>query len=56
LISVILINSTLIWKGAEEGRCGSTRYFQSKETILELGGSMLEVSGKPHVQRVLNSK
>jgi hypothetical protein len=38
---------TIIWKGAEEGRRGSTRLFQSKETIIGLGGSILKESGMP---------
>jgi hypothetical protein len=41
------LTSTLVWKCVEEGRQGSTRSFQSKETILGLEGSMLEVSGMP---------
>jgi hypothetical protein len=35
----------LIWKGVEEGSRGSTRSFQSKETTLRLGGSVLKESG-----------
>jgi hypothetical protein len=35
----------LIWKGVEEGSRGSTRSFQSKETTLGLGGSILKESG-----------
>jgi hypothetical protein len=34
----------LIWKVVEEGIQGSTRSFQSKETILGLGGSLLRES------------
>jgi len=33
---------TFIWKGAAEGRQGSTRVSQSKETLLELGGGAFE--------------
>jgi hypothetical protein len=38
---------TVISKGVEEGRRGTTRLVQSKETILGLGGSVLEESGMP---------
>ena len=39
------LTSNLILKGEKEGRRGSIRLFQSKETILELRGIILEVSG-----------
>jgi hypothetical protein len=34
----------LIWKVLEEGIQGSTRSFQSKETVLGIGGSLLKES------------
>lgn len=40
---------TFIWKGAVEGRRGSTRLSQSKETLLELGGGTFEVVGMPAI-------
>ena len=40
-------NLTLIWKGAAEGRRGSTRLSQSKETLLELGGATFKETGMP---------
>ena len=40
-------NLTFIWKGASEGRRGSTRLSQSKETIRELGGGLSKVSLVP---------
>jgi hypothetical protein len=40
-----LLIPTLIWKGEEEGRRGSTISFQSKETILEIGWGILKESG-----------
>jgi hypothetical protein len=38
---------TIIWKGVEEGRRGSIISFQSKETILGVGGSVFEEIGMP---------
>ena len=38
---------TFIWKGAAEGRRGSTRLSQSKEAIRELGGGSSEASSIP---------
>jgi hypothetical protein len=43
--SIIYQQTPIIWKGLEEGRQGSTRSFQSKETIMGLGGSVLGESG-----------
>jgi hypothetical protein len=44
-LSTIYRRIPLIWKGVEEGSWGSTRSFQSKETTLGIGGSILEESG-----------
>jgi hypothetical protein len=44
-LSTIYRRMPLIWKGVEEGSRGSTRSFQSKETTLGLGGSVLRESG-----------
>jgi hypothetical protein len=43
--STIYRRIPLIWKGVEEGSRCSTRSFQSKETSLGLGGSILRESG-----------
>ena len=40
---------TFIWKGAAEGRRGSTRLSQLKETLLELGGGTFEEIGMPPI-------
>jgi hypothetical protein len=50
------LTSNLILKGEKEGRRGSIRLFQSKETILELRGIILEVSGISPCSKVLNYK
>jgi hypothetical protein len=51
----IELTLTTSWKGAEEGRRGSKRSFQSKETILGLGGSVLEDNGMPPCQNTHHS-